>query len=76
MAKRENFIFGIHAIQEALRAGKDLDKVLVRRGSPSDLLKSLLSELSKSEVAVQQVPVEKAFASLAEIVDTFEALVL
>jgi 23S rRNA (guanosine2251-2'-O)-methyltransferase len=59
MAKRENFIFGIHAIQEALRAGKNLDKVLIRRGSASDLLKNLLSELSRSEVAVQQVPVEK-----------------
>jgi 23S rRNA (guanosine2251-2'-O)-methyltransferase len=59
MAKRENYIFGIHAVQEALRAGKDLDKVLVRRGAASDLLKNLLSELSRTEIPVQQVPVEK-----------------
>lgn len=59
MAKRENYIFGIHAVQEALRAGKDLDKVLVRRGAGSDLLKQLLSELSRTEIPVQQVPVEK-----------------
>ena len=59
MAKRENYIFGIHAVQEALRAGKELDKVLVRRGSGSDLLKKLLSDLSRTEIPVQQVPVEK-----------------
>ena len=59
MAKRENYIFGIHAVQEALRAGKDMDKVLVRRGTASDLLKNLLSELSRTEIPVQQVPVEK-----------------
>jgi len=59
MAKKENFIFGIHAVQEAVRAGRDLDKVLVRRGPVSDLLKNLLGILSRREVPVQQVPVEK-----------------
>ena len=59
MAKRENYIFGIHAVQEALSAGRDLDKVLVRRGAGSDLLKNLLSTLSRTEIPVQYVPVEK-----------------
>ena len=59
MAKQENFIFGIHAVLEAVHAGKDLDKVLVRRGAGSDLLKKLLGELSRLEIPAQQVPVEK-----------------
>jgi 23S rRNA (guanosine2251-2'-O)-methyltransferase len=59
MANKENYIFGIRAVLEAAQAGKDLDKVLVRRGGGSDLLKKLLGVLSKMEIPVQQVPVEK-----------------
>ena len=59
MAKKENYIFGIRAVLEAAQAGKDLDKVLVRREGGSDLLKKLLAVLSKMEIPVQQVPVEK-----------------
>ena len=59
MAKTDNYIFGIHAVMEAVNAGKDLDKVLVRRGAGSDLLKKLLGALSRMEIPVQQVPVEK-----------------
>lgn len=59
MAKKDNFIFGIHAVMEAVNAGRDLDKVLVRRGGGSDLMKNLLGLLSSMDVPVQQVPVEK-----------------
>ena len=59
MAKKENFIFGIHAVREAVNAGKDLDKVLLRRGTVSDQSKSLLRDLNKMEIPVQMVPVEK-----------------
>jgi len=59
MAKKENYIFGIHAVMEAVQAGKDVDKVLVRRGAGSDLLKKLMGTLSRREIPVQQVPVEK-----------------
>jgi len=59
MSKNDNYIFGIHAVLEAVYAGKDLDKVLVRRGAGSDLLKKLLGVLSKMEIPLQQVPVEK-----------------
>lgn len=59
MAKNDNYIFGIHAVLEAANAGKELDKVLVRRGDGSDLLKKLLGVLARMEIPVQQVPVEK-----------------
>jgi 23S rRNA (guanosine2251-2'-O)-methyltransferase len=59
MAKKENYIYGIHAVLEAAKAGRDLDKVLVRRGAGSDLMKNLLGVLNRMEIPVQQVPVEK-----------------
>ena len=59
MAKNDSFIFGIHAVQEAVSAGRNLEKVLVRRGPGSDLFKKLLGELHRHDIPVQQVPVEK-----------------
>lgn len=59
MAIRDHYIFGIHAVLEAVEAGKDVDRVLVKRGPASELLKKLLSTLRRMDVPVQQVPVEK-----------------
>jgi 23S rRNA (guanosine2251-2'-O)-methyltransferase len=59
MVKNSSYIFGVHAVLEALNAGKDLDKVLVRRGAGSELVKKLLGALGKMEIPVQLVPVEK-----------------
>ncbi|MEN8156084.1 MAG: 23S rRNA (guanosine(2251)-2'-O)-methyltransferase RlmB [Bacteroidota bacterium] len=59
MVKQDQFIFGIHAVREALEAGKEIDKVLVRRGAGSDLFKQLTGALRKRDIQVQQVPVEK-----------------
>ena len=59
MVKNDRFIFGIHAVIEALNAGKDLEKVLVKRGTGSDLMKQLMGEVSRRNIPVQQVPVEK-----------------
>jgi len=59
MTKNSNYIFGVHAVLEAVNAGKDLDKVLVRRGAGSELIKKLLAALGKMEIPVQLVPVEK-----------------
>ena len=58
MAKTDHYIFGIHAVLEAVEAGKDVDKVLVKRGAGSELLKKLLATLRRLEIPVQQVPVE------------------
>ena len=59
MAIQDNFVFGIHAVKEAINAGKDIDKVLLRRGAGSDLLKDLMAEIRRLDIPVQQVPVEK-----------------
>jgi 23S rRNA (guanosine2251-2'-O)-methyltransferase len=59
MIKEDHFIFGIHAVQEAVSAGKDIDKVLVKRGAGSDLLRNLMGELNHRDIPIQQVPIEK-----------------
>jgi 23S rRNA (guanosine2251-2'-O)-methyltransferase len=59
MGKNDRYIFGIHAVQEAINAGKELEKVLVRRGIGSEPFNKLVSELHMLKVPVQQVPVEK-----------------
>jgi 23S rRNA (guanosine2251-2'-O)-methyltransferase len=59
MAKNDQYIFGLHAVLEALQAGKEIDKVLVRHGSTSDQMKRLLGELNSRDIPIQRVPVEK-----------------
>ena len=60
MARGESrIIFGIHAVLEALDAGRDLDKVFLKRGGGSDLFGRLVGQLKQREIPYQQVPVEK-----------------
>jgi 23S rRNA (guanosine2251-2'-O)-methyltransferase len=59
MVKSDRSIYGIHAVLEAVQAGREIDKVIVRRGGGSELLKNLLGELGNREIPVQFVPVEK-----------------
>ena len=53
-----NYIFGIRAVQEALAAGKEIEKVLVKKGTAGDLFTVLMAQLHQAEVPVQYVPYE------------------
>ncbi len=55
----DDFIFGIRAVIEATKAGKDIDKVLIKRGLKGDLIKELLDELNLWKIPFQYVPDEK-----------------
>ncbi len=57
--KSKNFIFGIHAIIEAIKAGKSIDKLLVKKEFSGELGRELLSVARNFGVPVQHVPVEK-----------------
>lgn len=57
--KEKEMIFGLHAVIEAIDAGKVLDKVLCRRDMSSQLSKELLLRLEGTSTPVQKVPVEK-----------------
>ena len=52
-------IFGVRAVIEAIEAGKDIDKILVKRDIQSDLSKELFAALKGKFIPVQRVPVEK-----------------
>lgn len=56
---RSEFIFGIRAVIEAVLAGKDIDKVLVRKDLENDLSKELIETLRGTRIPLQRVPVEK-----------------
>lgn len=52
-------IFGIRALIEAIQAGKDIDKVMVKIGLEGDLAKELFAALRETDIPVQRVPVER-----------------
>ncbi len=52
-------IFGIRAVMEAIEAGKEIDKIFIRREMGGDLLKELVDKMRALQVPVQRVPLEK-----------------
>ena len=52
-------IFGIRAVMEAVEAGKDIDKVLVKRELSGDLFQELQQLLRSYEIPMQRVPLER-----------------
>jgi len=57
--KSDDLIFGIRAVIEAIRFGKDIDKVLIKRGLKGELFKELLATINQNRIAFQYVPEEK-----------------
>lgn len=57
--KEKEMIFGIRAIIEAVEAGKEIDKVLVKRELQGDLFRELSAVLKEHEIPMQKVPVER-----------------
>lgn len=55
----KDMIFGIRAVIEAIQAGKEIDKILIRRDMGGDLARELYSILEEITVPVQKVPLEK-----------------
>ena len=56
---KDTCIYGMHAITEAIRAGKQIDKVVVRKGQDNALTREMLSEARKLDIPIQFVPIEK-----------------
>ena len=52
-------IFGIRAVIEAIQAGKQVDKVLVKIGLEGELAKELFMAIKEAGIPVQRVPLEK-----------------
>lgn len=56
---KTDYIFGLRAIIEAIEAGRDIDKILVKKDINGDLAKELLAIAKQYGVMVRRVPVEK-----------------
>ena len=57
--EKNNYIYGIRAVIEAIESGKSIDKVLVKRDLSGDLSKELLAKIREYGVVMQKVPQEK-----------------
>ncbi len=57
--EKNEYIFGLRAIMEAIEAGKEIDKVLIRKGLQGDLSKELINMIRENGIVSQWVPVEK-----------------
>lgn len=57
--EKNDYIFGIRAVIEAIEAGRNIDKVLVRRDLSGDLSKELFVRIREYGVVMQKVPEEK-----------------
>lgn len=59
MVNTNEMIFGVRAVLEALEAGKEIDKILVKRDIQSELSRELFAALKGRIIPVVRVPVEK-----------------
>lgn len=55
----DDMIFGIRAVIEAIQAGKEIDKVLIKKGLIGDLFKEMFDLIRIHQVPFQYVPIEK-----------------
>jgi len=55
----DDMIFGIHACVEAVRSGKEVNKVMIQRGLRGDLINKLIEELKENGIEPVYVPDEK-----------------
>ena len=56
---KEDYIFGTRAVIEAIKNGKPVDKVLVKKGGQNELHTELFQLIREYNIPVQAVPIEK-----------------
>jgi 23S rRNA (guanosine2251-2'-O)-methyltransferase len=54
-----DFIFGIRAIEEAIHSGKEIDRVLIRKGLAGELFQDFFILVKEHNIPFQHVPDEK-----------------
>ena len=66
MAKfKQEYIYGIHAVLEAINQEKEIDKVLIKKGNRGELFQKLFATVRDKDIAFQYVP-EEFFKSFAD----------
>lgn len=60
MKNNTDYIFGMRAVMEAITAGKEIDKILVKKDLNGELSNELFAALkNRPDIVVQRVPVER-----------------
>ena len=54
-----DYVFGIRAIIEAIEAGKEIDKILLRKDLSGELASELFDKIRANKIVTQRVPVER-----------------
>ncbi|WP_370455450.1 23S rRNA (guanosine(2251)-2'-O)-methyltransferase RlmB, partial [uncultured Muribaculum sp.] len=54
-----DYIFGIRAVAEAIEAGKEIDKIFIKKDLNGSLATELLALAKENKVPVQRVPLER-----------------
>lgn len=57
--EKQTTIFGIRPVIEAIKSGKNLDKVLIQKGLQGELIGELNTLLSQANIPIQYVPYQK-----------------
>lgn len=59
MIDKTQFIYGVHAVLEAIDAGKDIDKILLSKTLNPETAQTIIEQARQLRVPVQRVPVQK-----------------
>ena len=59
MLKESDCIFGLRPVIEAIKAGKQIDRLLIKQGSQGPLYHELMTEVRNHNIPYQIVPVER-----------------
>ncbi len=59
MINKEDFIFGTRAVIEAIKKGKTVDRILIKKGLQNELFYELQQLIKEIDIPTQYVPVEK-----------------
>jgi len=59
MTDQQDYIFGLRPVQEAVEAGRNMERIFIRKGLQGDQFYALLHLIRQSGIPYQFVPVEK-----------------
>ncbi|MCH5319948.1 MAG: 23S rRNA (guanosine(2251)-2'-O)-methyltransferase RlmB [Paramuribaculum sp.] len=56
---KNDYIFGIRAVAEAIEAGKDIDRVYIKKDLQGELASELINLMNRHKIVYRRVPVER-----------------
>ena len=59
MSDKQNTIFGIYPVQEAITSDIVIDKLFVQKDSLNQKIEAIIQQLEKSDTTINYVPIEK-----------------